>query len=354
MDAEKEKRFRFQMQLEQEQAQASQQPDSPQKMGGSPPIGAVIDQVSSMAPWNKANQMYKDAVGWGAEKLGQHTSIPPTVIGAAMTPLAVAPEILGAYTSLKGIYNSPNPTVKGLVNTPQELSPQYTAQNKAIGVARRIPQEGGRTPTFEDPYKYPSQLSKPKYASVKSQAPEIVNPSGKVVSPIPGKTIQAAEGAPTSFARPKPQTPAEQLPGTVPTRLPNNPGDFMAYANQKLAQFGDKINPQELMDWQVKIQTDMGNGTIPKIDPSSGRITTIYQQATDLLGRIKGVFNPIAERRLKVASLPEGTIPTRAGLDKAYGVAANLQNATKKVGKIAGGIAGVAALESYIRNKVGR
>lgn len=351
MDADKEKRFRFQMQLEQEQAQ--EQPAAPQQMGGSPPLGFVAEQVSAMAPWNKANQMYKDAVGWGAEKLGQNTDIPPAAIGAAMTPLAVAPEILGAYTSLKGIYNSPNPTVKGLVNTPQELSPQYSAQNKVIGVTRRIPQEGGTAPKFEDPYKYPSLLEKAKYAQEESFGPKLVNSSGNPIkSTLPTEPIQGY--GPTSIGRPRPQIPAEQLPGTIPTRLPSKPGDFMSYANSKLAQFGNKINPQELMDWQVKIQTDMGNGTIPKIDPSSGRITTIYQQATDLLSRIKGVFNPIAESKLAGATLPKGTIPTRAGLDKAYGVAANLQKATKKVGKVAGGIAGVAALETYIRSKVGR
>jgi hypothetical protein len=126
----------------------------------------------------------------------------------------------------------------------------------------------------------------------------------------------------------------------------------MSYANSKLASFGDKVNPQELMDWQVKLQTDMSNGTIPKFDPQTGGITTIYQQATQLANKIKGVFNPIAEQRLAGATLPSGTIPTRAGIDKAYGVASAVQQGTRKAVKYGAGIAGIAALEEYIRRRI--
>lgn len=290
------------------------------EMGGSPPLGFVASQVADLAPWNKANKILKEDVAGGIAEgggyLGAKAGFPKTgqALGVGVGGLVgLSPEILASYAGLKGIYGSSNPTVKGLINTPQELSPQYTEQNAAIGVTRRIPQEGGQLPKFPQP----------EVQGLASKAP-------------------------------KAMVPAEPLPGVVPTRLPGKPGDFMAYANNKLAQFGDKINPQELMDWQVKIQTDMGNGTIPKIDPSTGRITTIYQQATDLANRIKSVFNPIAESRLQGADLSPETIPTRAGLDKAYGVSSKVQNFTKKTVKYAGGIAGVAALEHYIRSKLGR
>jgi hypothetical protein len=89
------------------------------------------------------------------------------------------------------------------------------------------------------------------------------------------------------------------------------------------------------MDWQVKLQTDMSNGNIPKIDPSTGRTTTIFQQATDLKNRIQQTFNQIAEPRLVGADLPEGTMPTRGGLNQAARVSygqQNLQRGLKKVG----------------------
>lgn len=332
-------------------------------------LKAASDAAGSLAPWNKANQFLKEniagGIAEGAGYLGGKVASqgvpqlginPSPIAGNAIQgagvgvagAVALSPEIIAAYSSLKGIYNSQNPTVKGLVNTPQELGPDYSAQNKAIGVTRRVPMEGGKVPQYPDPYNSPSGLSKPKYSSVPSAQPEIVNPQGKVISPVPSSSIEPTETAPTAFSRPKPTMPAEQLPSTVPTRLPSKPGDFLSYANEKLGRFGGKINPQELMDWQVKLEADMSSGVIPKYNEKGG-ITTIYQQASDLASRIKSVFNPIAERRLAGAELPEGTMPTRAGLDKAYGIASSVQKGTRKAIKSAGAVTGIVGLEEILR-----
>jgi len=279
---------------------------------------AALGLAQDKAPWNKANAAYKRGIGSYAEWLGKHTSLEPAKIASATLPLAMAPELLGAITSWEGIHNTTNPTVKGLVNSPQELGPQYEAQNEAIGVTRRTPQEGGAKPAYPEPYQYPSQLTKMKPT--------------KFIKGVPGPLEDTGQTIP----RLKPQIPAESLPSTVPIRYPSKPGDFMTYANNRL-QFGSQLDPQELMDWQVKLQTDMSNGAIPKFDPN-GKITTVFQQASDLKSRIGNVFNQIAEPRLVGADLPEGTIPTRSGLNQAYGVSSKqqtVQNALKKTGKIA-------------------
>jgi hypothetical protein len=340
-----EEEFEFRHRLEQEQIQAqatSQAQESPPKQGILGAVGAALGSRPELKPYGFQPGLSSDQPATPVQsalsaagqtlaapiRMGQTLSAGPQATGEAIAETggelgypktgvalgaipAMAPYVLSGYAAMKGLYASENPTLRGLLNTPQELSPQYSAQNKAIGVTRRVPQEGGKLPQFAQP---------------------------------------EAQGLATK--PPRPMVPAETLPEVVPTRLPSKPGDFLAYANQKLAQHGSKVNPQELMDWQVKLQTDMSNGVIPKIDKESGRITTIYQQATDLLSRIKGTFSPIAEQRLTGAELPPGTIPTRAGLDKAYGIASNVQSATRKAVKYGSGIAGVAALEEYIRRRL--
>lgn len=187
------------------------------------------------------------------------------------------------------------PLLKSLGKSTQELGQEYNTQNEAIGVMRRVPPEGGENPRYTPPERI----------------------------------------APTR--QPRPVVPAEPVPSNIPARYPSSPGDFMSYANGRLN--GPKpIVPQELMDWQVKLQTDLNNGTIPKIDTQTGRITTIYQQATDLLNRTKQEFNSQANPMIEKADLPEGVMPTRQGLDQAFKYSANqeaLIRGLKKAGKYA-------------------
>jgi len=264
-------------------------------------------KVSDLAPWNKVSKVFPAMAG-GVAKEYTSMGLDPRISALLATPLAIAPQIAGTALSLEGLHNAPSPTVRGLVNTPAELGPEYEAQNTAIGITRRVPQEGGAVAKFPQP-----------------------------------------EFQGFGAKQPRPVVPAEPLPSIIPIRYPSKPGDFMAYANNRL-QFGTQLDPQELMDWQVKLQTDMGNGAIPKIDPSTGKITTIFQQASDLKNRIQQTFNKIAEPRLVGADLPEGTMPTRAGLNQAYGIAAKqaaLQNALKKAAEwtVGGGSAGYTGYE---------
>lgn len=98
--------FEFRARAERESGQ--------KQMGGKPPLGMVLDQVSKMAPWNRASQGLRDIAGAGAEKLGG-MGVNPKVAAGAMLPVAMFPDILSAATSLpeKG---PPSATLQNLAN----------------------------------------------------------------------------------------------------------------------------------------------------------------------------------------------------------------------------------------------
>lgn len=268
---------------------------------------AALGEAQQLAPWNKANQALKNVGGNVAEAggyLGAKTGYPQTgeAVGVGLGgAIALAPDILAAYTGMKGIYNSPSPTVQGLVNTPQELGPQYAAQNQAIGISNDVPETASRV-VNPDPYQYPSQLTKPKY-----------------VNGIAGQV----EGAPT-IPRLKPQIPAEPLPSTTPLKYPNDPGTLINQINDRISQHGTNLNPQELSDYKNLLQTKMANGDIPRFDPN-GKTTSIFAQASQTAKNVSNALNQVSEPLLKNAQLPEGTLPTRAGLNQAYSISAKQQ-----------------------------
>lgn len=177
-----------------------------------------------------------------------------------------------------------NPVARGLLQSTKKLGESFNAQNEAVGITRRVPVEGGRVAKFD--------------------APERLVPT----------------------RQPRPITPAEPLPDVVPKQYPKDTGSFLNYANAKLKGLGNKISPQELTDWKVKIQTDISSGKIPKFDPETKRITTVYQQAVDLSKRITSQLNKTIEPALKEANLPKGTIRSRADLNRAFSVSAGKEN----------------------------
>lgn len=224
-----------------------------------------------------------------AEVLGERGA---PVTGAALgTAVQMAPDILGMALGTKGTYSSTNPTVKGLINTTKELGKDFGIQNEAIGVTRRVPVESG----------------------MKARVPIHGNP------------------------------PASVVEEAIPSQYPKNTGAFLNYANSKIQGVGDRIHPQELMDWQVKLQTDLNNGSIPKFDQETGRITTAYQQATQLLDKTKKLFNNVAGPLIDEATLPEGTIPTRGGLNQAFKIAAQRESLGKTAKKVVKGAVGAGA-----------
>jgi len=259
-----------------------------QKVASKPfPAGPVYRQAFQMAsdalPWNKVKSGLQDLGGSIAEEGGK-LGFPKTGVALGLIP-ALGPDVLAAGTSLQGIYESQNPIIKGLINTPSELGADYAAQNNAIGVTRRVPVEGGMKASYPVQGNIPSEV-------------------------MAGKTY------------------------VTPSKLPSNTGAFLNYANAKLAGLGDQMSPQELMDWQVKLQTDMNSGKIPQFDKTTGRITTAYQQAADLLSRTKQAFNSIAGDALTPnvqAQLPAGAIKNRPDLNKAFSIATKVQNPVRAI-----------------------
>jgi len=400
----------------------------------------ALSQAAAMNPVNKLTQMRQNVGGDIAEAGGylggKVTSAGFPNVGNAIQRVgvvagsipALGPEVLGAYTSLKGLYNPTNPVAAGITNTPKDLSPQYAMQNQAAGISNDIPETAGKV-QYENPYQYPSQLSKPKYIPVQQPDLPVIQPGAKTGDPHalfayndkfgPGGTersvynvfgdpnhpaiqgrgwgssvsaedAQAAgipitgrqpnsikyqpiqSGSPTyqpienpnapAFTRPKLSYPAESgqgaaqpLPSTVPTKYPNDPGALINQINDRIGQHGTNLTPQELSDYHQLLSTKMANGDIPKFSPE-GKITPIYAQATQAAQKVTNTLNQVVEPLLQGKQLPIGTLPTRIGLNQAYGIASNQQAFTelaKKYGLKAGetvlGALGAKGLYDYFR-----
>jgi hypothetical protein len=223
-----------------------------------------------------------EVAGQSISNIGETAGYPKT--GAAIgTAVSLAPLAYGLAQGGKAIdsfLRGPNmPSfVRGITNTPKMLGPEYEAQNRLLGVDRATPLEGGRYPTFAKPeMQFPTK-------------------------------------------QPKPLVPPEPLPGEVPIRYPSAPGDFLSYAKGRLAGSPDQIDPQELMDWQVKLQTDMNNGKIPQFD-KNGNPTTIFADASDVADQSRRLFKQFADTNLPMlqeeGAVPSGVSTSRSSLDAA-------------------------------------
>jgi hypothetical protein len=235
-----------------------------------------------MAPWNKANQAYKGAIGWGAEKLGQ-VGANPYATAAVLTPAAIAPEILGAYAGLKGLYNSPNAIAQGITKTPQEIGQAMNAGEEAAGVSGQLPVRSGLNPRF--PKTSPDVIT--------------VTPEGTA---IPGGT------------------PMNNIQGVSPTQYPKNTDSLLNFMKQRIDQYGDKLPVQELADYK-RMLPEMFN----KMEVARG--TPQYALASQI--------------QKQVSELHSAAIPGRENLNAAYSVSKTLhpevanwiQNYAQKYGK---------------------
>jgi hypothetical protein len=255
--------------------------------------------------------------------------------GAAIgTGVAMIPDIAAAYAGMKGLYKSNNPKIAGSLNTTKELSPQYAAQNEVIGITGKVPETASRV-AYENPQQYPSMLSNVRY-----------DKAGNPISTGARMTV------------PKPVVQAEQLPSSIPIKYPNDPGTLINQANARMNQFGTKLTPQELADYKALLDTNISNGNIPKFDPN-GKPTQIFAQASATKAKVNDLLNQVADIKLKTAQVPSGTMPTREGLNKAYGIAANrealgrtiskyLKYAAKGGGVIGGGSYGLKAISDFL------
>jgi hypothetical protein len=292
-------------------------PSMPQAPAG--PISGALDAATQTlgAPIRAGKTLMEGPDVLGESVSNEMNKAGHPVAGAAIgTGIAMAPELMGAYAGVRGLARSTNPTIRGLMSTPQELSPQYTAQNKVIGLNSRPPEQAGNL-------KFP-------------------NPYNQTLTTKPPVALQTETSLSSNLRG------AEALPETTPLKYPKDPATLINTIDERATQFGEKLNQQELYDYKRLLDQNIGDpNKIPKyIDRKPN---PLYAQASGLRSRISGILNRVIEPKLSNADLPEGTIPTRAGLDKAYGIS-NKQQKASKIGGIALG-AGIA--EEYARRKLG-
>jgi hypothetical protein len=256
---------------------------------------AAMSAASDLAPWNKANQALNSAGGAVAQAGGYvggklESAGYPTAGNVAQGAgvglggaIALSPDILAAYTGMKGLYNSSNPIARGITQAPQEIGQAMNAGEQAAGINPQLPVRSGTLARF------------PK------TAPDVmtVTPGGTA---IPGGTSLSS------------------VPDVVPTQYPKNTNALLNHIQNRITQFGDKLSPQELSDYK-KILPEMFN----KGEVVGG--TQPYAMASQLQTKVNDLFNQ--------------TVPGRADLNQAYGLSKKLhpdlmtpiQNYIQKYGK---------------------
>jgi hypothetical protein len=139
------------------------------------------------------------AVGQAASDIGNETGHP--LVGAGIgTAIQMAPYVAGGIGAYKGINAIDNPVVKGLVNTPQELGPQYHALDEQAGVGEDLPVQRG------------------------------------TIAKFPG-----LDGNPQN-------QPPEQAPNIAPISYPKDTKTYLNFVRNRLDSMGQNMTPQELAD----------------------------------------------------------------------------------------------------------
>ena len=241
-------------------------------------MGATVNQIP-------------EAGGEGLAAWGLAAGYPKTgaALGTMVSEAPLAAGLVSGGAALDDLLkSSENPAIiRAMANTPKMLSPEYEAQDQALGVTRELPQTGGQYPTYEDPYEYPSQFNR--------RSPVMSGPKAT----------------------------ASPLPSEIPARYPSKPADFFSYANGRLMNAPESIQPQELMDWQTKLSDDIATNKIPQFD-KDGNTTTAFQQAADIKSRASDLFNQMADQNLPLlrqeGALPQGIPDSRTDLNSAYGL----------------------------------
>src|SRR6266700_547682 len=230
----------------------------------------VVKQAAKMAnaiprPWDVARQNTIDPMAQSISDAGLATGYPRT--GAAIgTALKISPEILAAYGSLRGLYNSDSPVAKAIVNTPKQIGQQMNVGEQAAGVTDQLPIRAGSVARF------------PKSAS-------------EVMTVTPGGTAIP------------PNNPMNSIPDIKPMQYPKNTNALLNFIQSRIAQFGENLSPQELSDYK-KILPEMFN----KAEVVRG--TPQYAMASDINGQIGDLYNK--------------AIAGRESLNQAYSLAKTL------------------------------
>ena len=178
-----------------------------------------------------------EAIGQAASDIGLATGYPKTgaVVGTA---ISMAPYVAGAVGGWDAIHASDNPIVKGLVNTPKELGPQYGALDTKAGVGSDLPVQRGTVPKF------------------------------------PG-----LDGTPQN-------QPPPQAPNVSPAVYPKDTKTYLNFVRNRLDSIGKDMTPQELSDHHDLLDEIMSN---MKAKGQSG--TKIFSKAAQAGSDISDIRN---------------------------------------------------------------
>lgn len=172
--------------------------------GGRISLTDAMSEISNLSPAAKIQQKLKDLAGAGAERMGA-AGVNPKLSAALMTPVAIAPDILGAATVVGSIRTSATPLAKAIRSSPKMLGAEFQAGEKAAGISGELPVQRGAfakmnprlhgTPPFEAPYK--------------------------------------------------------------PKSYPKDTASFLNFAKARVQALGDKLSPQELDDYKTLLSTNI-------------------------------------------------------------------------------------------------
>jgi hypothetical protein len=193
------------------------------------PVSGALNAATQTlaAPIRVGNTLSQgpDVVGEGSSNLGNQVGYPNT--GAAIgTAIQMAPYVAGGVGAYQGLNAVENPVVKGLMNTPQELGPEYQALDQQAGVSQKLPVQRG------------------------------------TVAKFPG-----LDGTPQN------QPPVE-APNVSPISYPKDRNTYLNFVRDRIDGTGQNLTPQELADHDKILSDIMTN---MKAKGQSG--TPVFQKA---------------------------------------------------------------------------
>lgn len=168
----------------------------------------------------------------------------PTVGAVAGTAVSMIPELASAYMGWKALHNVQNPIVKGALNTPQELSPEYASQNQAVGISDKLPIQRG------------------------------------TVAKYPG-----LDGLPTN-------SPPPQSPTVAPLSYPKDTNTYLNFARDRIDSLGAQLTPQELADHKTILSNILND---LKVKGQVG--TPVFAKAAQLQTDTSGLQNTVIPGR---------------------------------------------------------
>lgn len=228
------------------------QPTMMQKFGKvmtslQPAFNAAKTLTGIVTPGSGIPELAQDLAPKIASKEGEMIAQKGTDVGYPLTGATIGtgvsmiPQIAGAFTGFKGLNESEVPLIKGMMNTPQELSPEYDALHEMAGISKNLPETGGRVARF------PNMAGQPS-------------------------------SSPPPFA-----------PAIAPTSYPRDPNALINFVRARIEGLGDQLSPQELNDQKTLLSQLMDTGKLGQGKPFAMAADLKNKAATLLNNRVSGL-----------------------------------------------------------------